>query len=200
MKSRWQTNPSPNSVTERIVDESADLVRRLAAGEELALEKAFELYGERCNAIAYRILHNGELARDAVQDAFFALWRHREGLVVRTAGLAPWLYVVTRNAALGILRSETARLRREERVETQPDSRGSPDPADVVSARSNADVLEAALRKLPTEQQGVLELAYFKYLTMSQIAEQTQAPIGTVKRRVQLGLRHLGKILSETTS
>src|SRR5579864_8401535 len=112
--------------------DQADLIKRLVADDASALEEVYKLNVGRCNAIAYRILHDDESARDAVQEAFLSLWRHRHGLVVRTAGLSPWLAVVVRNAAIGILRRETWRTQREERAGLrQPQT--APDTADEVA-------------------------------------------------------------------
>lgn len=177
-------------------EEAADLVRRLGADEPAALERAHALYAARCNAIAYRILRDDAAAQDAVQEAFLSLWRHRHGLVVRTGGLLPWLSVVTRNAAIGILRSDSWRARREEKFNNA--SAGTePDPLERAAASSDAARLHSALRTLPPEQKNVVELAYFRYLTMAQIAERTATPVGTVKRRAQLALRHLSRLLAE---
>jgi len=180
--------------------DATDLVTRLISGDPTALEDAYREHARRCNAIAYRILRNDDQSRDVVQEAFLTLWRHREGLVVRTAGIAPWLTVVTRNAALAVLRSAGARSRREERAHTSEVKAGAPDPADLVSASVDASEVRRAIASLSAEQQTVVELAYFRFMTMSQIAETTQTPLGTVKRRVQLALRHLGRILSEQRS
>src|ERR1700736_6193981 len=96
--------------------DATDLVTRLVSGDPTALEDAYREHAPRCNAIAYRILRNDDQSRDVVQETFLSLWRHREGLVVRTAGISPWLTVVTRTAALAILRSAGTRSRREERA------------------------------------------------------------------------------------
>jgi len=194
------TRRSLIEVTKTESGEITELIQQLAADEPTALERAYQFYGARCNAIAYRILQDDDSARDAVQEAFLSLWRHRHGLVIRTGGLAPWLTVVTRNAALGILRSATSRAQRESRAHELSPSQTAGDPAELVTARNVAGMLQSALRKLPAEQQSVVELAYFKYLTMSQIAERTATPLGTVKRRAQLALRQLGKLLNESTS
>ena len=111
------TRRSLIEVTETESGEISELIQQLAADEPTALERAYQLYGARCNAIAYRILQDDDSARDALQEAFLSLWRHRHGLVIRTGGLAPWLTVVTRNAALGILRSATSRAQRESRAQ-----------------------------------------------------------------------------------
>jgi len=177
--------------------EALDLVQRLAGDEPAALERAYELYGARCNAVAFRVVQNEEAARDAVQEAFLSLWRHRHGLVVRTGGLLPWLTVVARNAAIGILRSDAWRARREERFDAARSEAAPSDPFELAAAQSDTASLRRALRSLPPEQQDVVELAYFKFLTLAQIAERTATPLGTVKRRAQLALRRLARLLHE---
>lgn len=53
-----------------------------------------------------------------------------------------------------------------------------------------------ALQQLPPEQRRALILAYFGGLSQSTIAAQLQWPLGTVKKRIQLGLRKLRVLLS----
>lgn len=180
--------------------EKADLIQRLVADDATALEDAYRLHAPRCNAIAYRVLHDGDAARDAVQEAFLALWRHRHGLVARTAGLGPWLSVVVRNAAIGMLRRDAARTAREERIGSGPASPAPPDPAELVTSAVDAQRLRSALSELPSEQQAVVRMAYFGFMTMTQIAQRTETPVGTVKRRAQMALRHLSRIMSEQQS
>lgn len=184
----------------RMEVEKADLVRRLIADDPSALEEAYRLYAARCNGIAYRILQDDSAAQDAVQEGFLILWRHRHGLVVRTAGVGPWLSVVVRNAAIGMLRRGTSRDAREERVHTINPAPIAQDPADTLAASADASRLRAAMQRLPAEQRRVLELSYFHYLTMAQISERTDTPLGTVKRRAQVALRQLGRLMSEQTS
>jgi RNA polymerase sigma-70 factor (ECF subfamily) len=179
--------------------DATNLITRLITDDPSALEEAYGLHAARCYAIAHRILGDADESRDAVQEAFLALWRHRHGLVVRTAGIGPWLTVVTRNAALVHLRSGGARTRREERAHNEGLEEAS-DPADIVSSSLDASGVRSAIASLSPEQQTVIELAYFRFMTMSQIAQATETPVGTVKRRAQLALRNLGRILSEQRS
>lgn len=53
--------------------------------------------------------------------------------------------------------------------------------------------LRRAMESLPAEQKTALELAYFGYLSHSQIAERLELPLGTVKSRLALALRALQK-------
>jgi len=180
--------------------ESADIVRRLQSDDPSALEEAYRLFGGRCNAIAFAILHDGQTSADAVQDAFLSLWQHRHGLVVRSAGLGPWLFVVARNAALSILRKDTSRSQREGRSGLLEPPQAAADPAQAVLNEARSAELRVALGRLPEEQQHVLELAYFGFLTLAQIAERTNTPLGTVKRRAQRGLQQLNTLLSRQST
>ena len=170
--------------------DEATLTARLAAGDPEAFEEAYRSLAPRYRAIAYRILGDDASAQDAVQEAFVALWRHRDGLVVRSAGVGPWLSVVTRNAALASVRATTRRVDREERVAAEGLS-------DVDIAKRGADAVDvrSALASLPEEQREVLTLAYFRGLTLNAVATRTGAPLGTVKRRAQLGLHRMARRL-----
>jgi len=169
-----------------------DLVRRLTSGDPAALEDAYSAYAPRCKAVAYRVMRDEAQAEDAVQEAFLSLWRHRDGLVVRTGGIGPWLFTVTRNAALASLRAQS---RRSARAERAADLEHTDDPSETVAQRETAQSVRAALANLPDEQRDVISYAYFGAMTLPQIAQRTGASLGTVKRRAQLGLSKLARTL-----
>jgi RNA polymerase sigma-70 factor (ECF subfamily) len=51
--------------------------------------------------------------------------------------------------------------------------------------------MRRAVRELPDTQRSVLELAYFKGLSSSEIASALGIPLGTVKSRVAAAMRQL---------
>jgi RNA polymerase sigma-70 factor (ECF subfamily) len=57
-----------------------------------------------------------------------------------------------------------------------------------------------ALSSLPTEQNRVIELAYFGGYTHTEIAEMLDAPVGTVKGRMRLALQKLRHELGEAVA
>jgi RNA polymerase sigma-70 factor (ECF subfamily) len=171
----------------------AEIVRRLAQDDPTALEDAFRAHASHCRAIAYRAVGDDTLAEDATQDAFLALWRHRAGLVVRAAGIGPWLAVVTRNAALNMARAGRRRTARELENASQADD--AVDPTDVALANVQAADVREAIAGLPDEQRTVIAMAYFRGMTLRQVSDRTGAPLGTVKRRAQLALARLARAL-----
>jgi len=173
----------------------AELISRLAGDDQSALDEAHRAYSMRCKAVAMRTLSDDALAQDAVQEAFLSLWHHRRGLVVRAAGIGPWLVVVTRNSALNIARSGRRRAAREA---AQAPLEAAPDPTDLAVANVEAAGLRDAIERLPDEQRSVIRLAYYAGATLSEVAARTGAPLGTVKRRAQLALARLARALGDS--
>jgi RNA polymerase sigma-70 factor (ECF subfamily) len=68
-------------------------------------------------------------------------------------------------------------------------------PADAAAAAEDGRYLLEALRKLPTEQKQVIEMAYFQGMSQSEIAAATQTPLGTVKTRTRQALSKLREAL-----
>ena len=99
----------------------------------------------------------------------------------------------------------SARLRRA-RVRPQPAgdealARDVPDDSPGVDlalvSEEQAEAVRAALVALPENQRVPLELAYYEGLSQSEIAARLSEPLGTVKTRMQLGMKKLRDRLAE---
>jgi len=53
--------------------------------------------------------------------------------------------------------------------------------------------LEQQMRSLPRFQREALDLAFFKGMTHREIAAATSTPLGTIKTRLELGMRKLSQ-------
>ena len=83
--------------------DDADLIERLKAGDEEALEAIFNRYSAKLYNVAQRIL--GEVAdtEEVIQDVFWTAFRKAKSFR-GTAQFSTWLYRLTVNAALGKIR------------------------------------------------------------------------------------------------
>jgi RNA polymerase sigma-70 factor (ECF subfamily) len=160
-----------------------NLVERARDGDELAFADLVDLHGDRCYAIAFRILRDTERARDAVQQAYLLAWRELPKL--RNAErFEVWLHRLLINACY----EEHRRHRRwTEHVRTLPvDSSGSADSAVSVAQR---DALDRAFRRLSPEHRAVVVLHHHIGMPLAAVADVVGVPLGTVKSRLHHGTR-----------
>ena len=173
--------------------DSAVLMQRMVAGDQLALGEVYDEYGSRCLALARRLLGDGNLAEDAVQEALLALWRAPERFDPERGSLATFLLTLTHRRAVDVLRREA--LQRRGRVATDEGLAQLPSldagTAEQAEALLQGAEVRQALAELPPPQREALLLAYFQGYTQREIASITGAPLGTVKTRMLAGVRAL---------
>jgi RNA polymerase sigma-70 factor (ECF subfamily) len=168
----------------------ADVLRRFAAGDESAFSEVYDRYARPMYSVAMQVVGRRELAADAVQQAFVQAWR-AAGSYDPEADIAPWLFTITRRAAIDAWRKE----RRHVVVDTdQLDEPSVEGPS--LEAQWEAWQVRQALDELPPEEQEVVRMAYVDGLTQSETAERLAIPIGTVKSRTHRAHRRLGTLLA----
>ena len=136
------------------------------------------------------VLRDAHYAEDAVQEAFFDLWRSRARFDAGLSSVRSWLLMLTYRRAVDRVRSKQRRRTSELGPENDfPDDRSGPD-AQVITALL-AGHAQAALATLPPTQREALVLAYWGGYTQREIASLTKTPFGTVKSRMHAGMREL---------
>ena len=102
-----------------------------------------------------------------------------------------------RSRALDRLRRREARGRHEQEATVDAATPRLVVPAGTrrLEEVENRERVRAALNLLSVEQRTCIELAFFEGLTHTQIAEKLQAPLGTVKSRILLGMNKLRQTL-----
>jgi len=162
--------------------------------------RAFEvLYGRHSGpafSLAYRMVGNRVVAEDVSQEAFVSIWRSRLRYQSERGSVRTWVLGIVHHRAIDALRRNTVHDKRRASAEGIEERFEAPEQTDLeVVRRDEARVVRAALEDLPDEQVRVIELAYFGGFSHSQIADQLDMPIGTVKGRMRLGLDKLRRSL-----
>jgi RNA polymerase sigma-70 factor (ECF subfamily) len=142
--------------------------------------------------LALRRLGDRGRAEDAAQDAFVAIWRSARTYNPRRGSGAPWLYAVARNAITDGLRKTP-----EPTAELPEQPSGEPTPADQAESSWTAWRVHRALEVLPPHERPVIELAYWRGLSQSEVALALGIPLGTVKTRTRSALARLADALEE---
>ena len=171
-----------------------DLVERLKAGDELALEAIFNLYSKRLYNVAYKILGAAADAEEVIQDVFWTAFRKAKTFQ-GTAQLSTWLYRLTVNAALGKLRrrkNDNAVEYGEYLPKFQEDGhhlvRPVVDWSDALdekyAARELQQLLAEALHQLKSIDKSVVVLSDLEGMSDKEIAATLGLTVSAVKTRL----------------
>lgn len=172
------------------------LVARVTEGDGGALEALYARYGRACYGLARRILVDEQLAQDAVQEVFLAVWRDASRFDASRGGFSTWLLSMTHHKAVdSVRREENLRKRRttDDLLETRESE--SPQVEDAVWSLLRRERVREVLQTLPDAQREALTLAYFGGYTQREIAGLTDTPLGTVKTRMLAGMRRMKESL-----
>jgi len=173
--------------------DDAELMRRLARGEQRALEALYDRYASAVMGLAMRILGEREPADEVVQETFWRAWSRSDSYRAERGAPLSWLFGIAHHLAIDLIRRSGSNRSGSESVKPNREDRQQVEES-VVAAQRRKQVL-SALADLESEQRQVLELAYFEGLTHREIAEVTRTPLGTVHTRARLGLQKLRSAL-----
>ena len=180
------------------MNQQASWIQAIATSQDrAAFAELFQFYAPRLRAYLSRGgLSDGSI-EEVVQDVMLTVWRRAEQYRPERAAVSTWIFTIARNRRID-------RLRRTMRPEPEPDIPGVapasvPAPDDSAAASARAEKLRAAMATLPEEQAGILRRMYFDGSSQRTIARELDLPVGTVKSRVRLAMKHLRTVLDEET-
>jgi RNA polymerase sigma-70 factor (ECF subfamily) len=180
----------PADALRQLADE--DLMRLVRAGDARAFEVLYERHSAAAFSLAYRMCGTRGAAEDVTQEAFLAAWRSGARYDRARGSVRTWLLGIVHNRAIDSLRRGAVHDRRRSGDEEAAERLEAPDRTDADALRRDeARALRTLIAELPDEQGRVIELAYFGGFTHREIAEMLDAPIGTVKGRMRLGLEKM---------
>ena len=159
-----------------------DLVMRAKRGDQDAFAVLAGAAVARLDGAARLILRDGELARDAVQDAMVRAWKDLPGLRDPDRFDA-WLRRLTVNACLDV-----ARRRRRRSIEVELTPILMPSVGDESAGFAEREQLDDALRRLDPEWRAIVVQHFFLGMPLTEIAVAMGIPVGTVKSRLHRSL------------
>jgi len=174
------------------------LVAQIARGDDAALGALYDRFGRVVYALALRMLRDSQLAEEATQEVFLAVWRAAGEYRASLGSARTWVLTIAHRRAVDRVRHEHRRVSANEPLDEVAEHQlGDPaesaeDEAWVVFERER---LTRALGQIPDAEREVIELAYFDGYTQSELADRLGLPLGTVKRRTFTGLRRLRTLL-----
>lgn len=178
------------SSTDALAD---DWVQQAQTLDPAAFDRLVDEYAPRLHGFFRRMCGDVPDVEDLVQEVFIR--------VVRTIGdyqergrFEPWLFRIAGNLARDRFRRESTGLR----LVSDGDGDAMRSIVDRTEPRSSAleksedsDRLQAAMQKLPEAEREVVLMRHYGELSFAEIAELTNAPLGTVLSRAHRGLGKL---------
>jgi RNA polymerase sigma-70 factor (ECF subfamily) len=171
------------------------LMQEITQRRQQALKELYSRYSRSLRALIGSVVHEESEADDVLQESFLQIWREAHHYSPKAGKPLGWVITIARRRAIDRVRRRDSYRRAKQRFEDEIKPR-------TQSIRSNAadsevsqsdlrEFLGRQMRTLPKVQREAVELAYFGGMSQREIAATTNTPLGTVKTRLQLGLRKL---------
>jgi len=171
------------------------LMKAITNRRQTALRELYDRYGKTVKAVVVRVVHEEAEADDVLQEIFLQIWREAENYSPKAGRPLGWVVTLARRRAIDRLRRRQAYCRAKERfeseIERQPNSWVRNRIDDELVHSDLRRFLERQMNTLPEFQREVIELSFFEGRSHREIAALTGTPLGTVKTRLELGLRKL---------
>jgi len=168
--------------------ETADLVRRAAAGDRASFEAIVRLHKQPLYSFIRRYLGNRDDAYDLLQDSFVAAWT-AIGRFDSSRPLAPWLRTIALNKCRDFSRRETVR-RMVLGLFSAGSSSDAPDPQD-----HRLDALDRAIAQLPPFYKEPLLLTAISGLSHVEAASMLKTTPKAIEMRVRRARQKLAELL-----
>ena len=159
-----------------------ELVERARQGDHDAFADLVDGRLARLDAAARLILRDGELARDAVQEAMIRAWRDLPGLRDPDRFDA-WLQRLLANACLDLVRRRKRRV-----IEVELSPIDAPSTVDIATNLADRELLDQALAGLAASHRAVVALHYLLGMPLPEVAASLGIPLGTAKSRLHYSL------------
>lgn len=164
-------------------------MERLRARDTSAMSVLYDMYSPTLFGIVLQIVKIEETAEDILQEAFIKIWNSFDKYDTSKGRLFTWMINICRNQAIDTIRSKQHRVgNMTQDITANERSSFSADEVkpEHIGVREMVD-------NLSPEQKMVIDLMYFKGLTQSEIAEEFNIPLGTVKTRARSAVKVLSR-------
>jgi RNA polymerase sigma factor (sigma-70 family) len=154
----------------------------------------YDNYSGSLYGVVSRIIQKEEVAEEVLQDAFLKIWDKIDNYDPAKGRLFTWMLNLTRNLAIDKTRSKE--ITKEGKTKGIDNLVNAIDRREYVEQGVNSIGVKGILSGLPEEQKFVVDYLYFKGYSQSELAEEFNIPLGTVKTRLRLAMKQLRSIVN----
>lgn len=178
-----------------------EIIKRIADKHERSLGDLYDLYGNLCYRIIFRITRDRLLSEELLQNVFVKIWENADSYSSQKGSVYSWVTAITRNLAIDKIRSREFKeeLQKSETPDdfTGTEGAGNHNGLQSLLIDETAEKVTKAMNQIPPEQKLVIEMSFFEGMTHNEISEALELPLGTVKTRMRQGLIKLHRLLEQ---
>ena len=172
-----------------------ELLQCIQAQDEQALEILMKRYGSMLRSVVGRMLAIDQDVTDVVEEVFLGIWNQASNFDTSKGRPIGWIITMARRRAIDRVRRRQAYDRAEMRFRISTDTGSqhlaSDDVEEQAAGADTAAKFVELISQLPEAQQQVVHMAFYQGLSQREIAKETGIPLGTVKTRLELGVKKL---------
>lgn len=171
------------------------LVAQIRARSKDAFTYLYDNYSGAIYGAVSRIVNNEDVAEEVLQDAFMKFWDKIEHYDSSKGRFFTWMVNISRNLAIDKLRSkEMKKVGKTDNIETYVTGI---DKERLSHQHEDGIGMTEVVKTLRDEEKFVIEMVYFKGYTQSEISDEFDIPLGTVKTRLRMALKNMRNVLKK---
>lgn len=174
-----------------------NLIQEVINGNEEAFNQLYDKYHRLVYFIAFELCHNDADAKDILQETFIQIKQSISSLQ-DPASFKAWMNRIVINKCKNLFRSKRNVDMDENDVWYQNhviEDRFYMLPENKLHMETDQLLVHELMKQLSDVQREVLIMRYFEHMSMQEMAEVLEVPIGTVKTRLLYGKNHLKELI-----
>ncbi len=174
----------------------SELLNRIAQKRDKnAFKELFINYAPKIKGLFLKQGVNAETAEELTQETLLTVWKKAELYSSNQGSASTWIFTIARNLRIDRLRAEKIWSVMDYTEFEQVSDDKLQDETYWENQRK--EKLNKILKQLPKEQYDIVYLSYIESKSHSEIAEQLDVPLGTVKSRIRLAFKKIKTLLEE---
>ncbi|MBP1996775.1 RNA polymerase sigma factor SigW [Paenibacillus eucommiae] len=176
------------------------LIKLSRTGDRGAFVELVELYRNKIQRLAYRMLHNKPDSEDIVQETFIRVYLNLNHYD-ESQKFSTWIYRIGRNVCIDLLRKKRPVASLDAEFSDADDDYSfyskiaseESSPEHLVLQSETEEHIRKSINKLSDKYKSIIMLYYLQELSLQEISEKLRLPVTTVKTRLHRGRELLRK-------
>ncbi|MDF2787456.1 RNA polymerase sigma factor SigW [Neobacillus niacini] len=168
-------------------------IKQVIKGDQDAFAEIVEIYSNSIYQLGYRMLGNRHEAEDIAQEAFIRAYVNIKSFN-QDLKFSTWLFRIATNLCIDRIRKKKPDYYLDAEVSGTDGltmysqlASNSPLPETELESLELQDSVQKEILKLPEKYRSVIVLKYIEELSLNEISEILDLPLGTVKTRIHRG-------------